>query len=334
MQRREITNLLFSAALAGALVAPFPTAWSQAADKPRKVGVLLSSPLSDPAVQRLWNSLVSGLREHGWEEGRNVILEARVAGPDPARLSEQAAQLVALKVDAIVSGTTPGVAAARRQTSTIPIIMVSITDPVTSGFVASLARPGHNITGLADHMETVAGKHFELLRELNPRVERVGLMYNPDNVGSVTTLKFQQEIAPRLGLIVLPIPVSKVADFDEAFATIAREQPHALQVYPAPPLLSNRERIAAFAIQNRLPTVGPFAIMTRDGLLMSYGPDLVANWRRGAWYVDQILKGAHPADMPVEQSARFELVINLKTAKALGLTVPPLLLARADEVIE
>src|SRR5262245_3387584 len=170
MTRREfILSLAVAWPLATVLLTALWTtlAWSQPPDKPRRVGVLLSSPLSDPAIKRLWNSLVGGLREHGWEEGGNVVLEGRFAGPDPARLSELAAQLVALKVDAIVVGTTPGVAAARRQTSTIPIIMVSITDPVTSGFVASLARPGHNITGLADQMETVAGKHLELLKQIN-----------------------------------------------------------------------------------------------------------------------------------------------------------------------
>jgi putative ABC transport system substrate-binding protein len=278
---------------------------------------------------------MDGLREHGWEEGRNVLIEARSAGSDPARFPDLAAELVALKVDVIVADTTPAIEAARRKTTTIPIVMVAPSDPVGSGFIASFARPGGNITGLANHFETASGKHFELLKAVKPGLERVGVMYNPDNAASVTVLKHQQEqVAPRLDLVVVPIPVSRPADFDEAFALIARERLHALHVHPAPPLLNYREKIAAFAIKQRLPTATGLAVMARDGFMMSYGNDLAASFRRSAAYVDQILKGANPAELPIEQVERQQLVVNLKTARELGLAIPASILLRADDVIE
>jgi len=337
MKRRGFIRFLGGAALATVLLAAFSTslAWSQPPDKPRRVGVLLSASLSDPGTKRTWEALVDALRSHGWEEGRNLVLEGRFAGPSAARFPELAAELVALKVDVIVASNSQSVEAARRKTATIPIVMVNVTDPVKSGFVASLARPGGNITGMANQMEIVVGKHFELLKEIKPGIERVGIIYVPDNAGSVNTLKYQQEqMAPRLGLIVLPIPVSKPDDIDDAFATIRRERPQALHSHLSTILYAHRAKIAAFAIDQRLPTVSAFSGLTRDGLLMSYGYDTVAHMRHAVSFVDRILKGANPAELPVEQLDRFEFIINLKTAKALELTIPPTLLARADEVIE
>jgi putative ABC transport system substrate-binding protein len=303
--------------------------------KPRRVGVLVASSPSDPAVKLNFEALVDGLRQHGWEEGRNIVLEGRFTGPDPSRLPALAEELVAANVDVILAGTTQAIEALRGKTATIPIVMVSITDPVGSGLVASLARPGGNITGLANQLETASGKHFDLLKALKPGIERVGIMYNPDNAGSAISMKYQQEqMAPRLGLVVVPIPVSTPADFDAALAIIARERLHALFVHPAPPLFTYRERIAAFAIEHHLPTASAHTVMTRAGLLMSYGPDLAESFRRGASYVDQILKGANPADLPVELADRYELVVNLKTARELGLTIPSSIMLRADDVIE
>jgi putative ABC transport system substrate-binding protein len=304
--------------------------------KPRRVGVLQAGSQTDPFVKRLFQALLDGLREHGWEDERNVLIEARFSGQDPTRFPEMAAELVALKVDVIVAGTTQAIEAARRKTTTIPIVMVTPSDPVGSGFVASFARPGGNITGLANHLNAVSGKLFEVLKAVNPGIERVGVMYNPDNAASGSGLKHQQEqVAPRLGLVVVPIPVSRPADFEEAFALIARERLHALVVHPAPPLSgTHREKIAAFAIKQRLPTATAFAVMARDGLMISYGFDAAASYRRSAAYVDRILKGANPAELPVEQAERYELVVNLKTARELGLTIPASILLRADEVIE
>jgi putative ABC transport system substrate-binding protein len=290
---------------------------------------------SDPATISALQALVEGLREHGWAEGRNFSLQARYAGPDPARFPELAGELVGLKVDVIMTANTQALDAARHKTTTMPIVMAGVTNPVRLGFVASLARPGGNITGVVSQLETVVGKTFELLKEIKPEIERVGIIYSPDNVASAATFKAQQEeMAPRLGLIILPIPVSKPDDFDQAFATIARERPHALQVHPTPVVFAHRAKIAAFAIEQRLPTASGFAVLTRDGLLLSYGYNPAASWRRAAPYVDRIFKGANPAELPVEQVDQFELVINLKTARALAITIPPTLLARADEVIE
>ena len=231
---RKMLGLVLAAILSLVILHP-----SQAQDgvKPRRVGVLFTGSLTDPFIKGLWQALLDGLREHGWEDGRNVVIEARFAGQDPTRLPELAAELVGSRIDVIVAATTQAIEAAHRKTATIPIVMVAPSDPVGSGFVASFARPGGNITGLATHMEAVTGKHLELLKAVKPGIERVGVMYNPDNAASVSSLKRQQEqSAPRLGLVVVPIPVSRPADFDEAFALIAREGLHALHVYPAPPL--------------------------------------------------------------------------------------------------
>jgi putative tryptophan/tyrosine transport system substrate-binding protein len=303
--------------------------------KPRRLGVLMNGSLTDPVIRRDWQALVDGLRKHGWEEGRNVVLEGRFAGDDVARFHELAAELVALKVDVVMCANTQATEAARRKTTTIPIVMVNSTDPVSLGFVASLAQPGGNITGLTNQLETVAGKHFDLLREIKPGIERVAIIYGPDVPGSVIALKYQQEqMAPRLGLIVRPIPVSKPADLDDAFATIMRERPQALLVHLPSVVWVHRAQIAAFAIEQRLPTISGFSTLTRDGLLISYGYTPAANWRRAAAFVDRIFKGANPAELPVEQLQRFDLVVNLKAARELGLTIPSAILLRADEVIE
>ncbi|MFZ0851763.1 MAG: ABC transporter substrate-binding protein [Hyphomicrobiaceae bacterium] len=337
MKRREFIRFVGGEALAAVLVAAFSTtlAWSQPPDKPRRVGLLVGLSLSDPGVRRHWQALLDGLREHGWVEGRNVIIEIRETGPDLARFPDLAKELVELKVDVIVAGNMQSIEAARRATATVPIVMAGAMNPVGLGSVASLARPGGNVTGVVSQLETVGAKSFELLKELNPGIERVAIIYDPSNIASLAGFKVQaQEIAPRLGLAVLPIAVSKPADFDQAFATIARERPQALLVHHLPVVFPQRAKIAAFAIEQRLPTVSPVSHLTHDGMLMSYGIDSVANYRRAASYVDRILKGANPAETPVEQMDRFEFIINLNTAKALGLTIPPTLLARADEVIE
>jgi putative ABC transport system substrate-binding protein len=326
---------LLAVALGAALLVGIPSMAGQSAEKARRIGVLLTLPPSVPAVRPLWQALVDGLREHGWEEGRNLILEGRFTGQDTARYPDLAAELVALKVDAIIAGDSQAIEAARRQTATIPIIMLFTSDPVRSGFVASLARPGGNITGLSGQYESLAGKTLELLKEVKPTINRVGIIFSSDNIGSAATVKEQQEkMAPDLGLIALPIPISGPADFDGAFATIVRERPQALDIHPTPVVLAHRQQIAAFAIEQRLPTATTSRFLVPEGLLMSYSPDLVATFRHVASYVDAILRGAKPAELPVEQLAKFQLVINLKTARAIGLDLPESFLLRADEVIE
>ena len=310
-------------------------AWSQHADKPRRVGVLFSGLSSDPTTRPVLQALVDGLREHGWEEGRNVAFEVRYSGLDPARFAELAADLVELKVDAILTANTQALDAARRRTATIPIVMVGTGVHVGLGFIESLARPGGNITGIVNQLQTVDEKNLELLKEIEPGIERVGIIYSPENVPSLAAFKDQNEqTAPRLGLIVVPIPVSKPADLDEAFPTIVRERVQALHVHPVAAIFAQRGRIAAFAIEQRLPSTSGLNNYARDGLLMSYGYDSRVNWRRAASHVDRIFRGANPAELPVEQVDQYYFVINMKTARAIGLDLPPALVARADEVIE
>jgi putative ABC transport system substrate-binding protein len=278
--------------------------------------------------------LLNGLREHGWEEGKNIVLEERFAGGDAARFPELAAELVDLNVDVILVTQTQAVVAARAKTTTIPIIMVSIADPIGSGLVASLVRPGGNITGLANLNEAVSAKNLELLKESKPGIKRVGIFYSHDNSPSVRTVTAMvEEVEPRLGLTVLPLDVTKVEDFAKAFATIIREQVEVVHVLPTPPMAAHRVKIAEFAIQHRLPSTAPTDYLVRDGLLMSYGADMLGNWRRVSSFVDRIFKGAKPADLPIEQVDRFKFVINLKTARAIGFDATSLV-PQADEVIE
>ena len=304
-------------------------------DKPRRVGVLFSGIPSDPAAIPVRQALVDGLREHGWEEGRNVILEVRYSGPDPARFLELAGELDALKVDVIMTANAEAIDAARRKAAKIPIIMAGASAPVRLGFIESLARPGGNITGVVNQLETIGEKNLELLKEMRPGIERIGVIHSPENVSSLASFKVDKEqTAPRLGLVVVAIPITKPADLDEAFATIVRERVQALQVHPTPVIFAQRARIAAFAIERRLPTISPLNVMARDGLLMSYGYDNRVSWRRATSHVDRIFKGANPAELPVEQMDRFQFIINMKTARAMGVNVPPALVARADEVNE
>ena len=341
MKRREfLKSLGYAAAVSLAsesiTVATPTAAWSQTAEKMRRLGVLFFSGLSsNPVVPPGLQALVDALREHGWEEGRNVAFEVRYAGPDPARLLELAADLVELKVDAILIDDTQALEAARRKTTTIPIIMTGQGVTVGMGFIESLARPGGNITGIVNQIETTDEKNFELFKEIKPGIERVGIIYSPDNIASLANFKLAKEqTAPRLGLIGVPIPVSKPGDLDEAFATIVREGVQGLAVHPTSVIVAQRARIAAFAIERRLPTIVGIHVMARDGLLMCYGFDNTVSWRRAASYVDRILKGANPAELPVEQLDRFQLIINMKTARAMGLDLPPALVTRADEIIE
>src|SRR5262245_40721440 len=318
MQRREFIRLLFGGALSALLISSSSTAWSQSTDKPRRVGVLFSGLSSDPATRPVLQALVDGLREHGWEEGRNMVLEVRYAGPEPARFVELAAELDALKVDVVMVSTVQALDAARHKAPEMPIVMTGAAFPVRLGFIESLARPGGNITGVVSQLETIVEKHLELLKEISPGIERVGIIHSPENVASLASFEEQKErMAPRLGLVAVPIPISKPADLDEAFATVIRERVQALQVHPTSAVFAQRGRIAAFAIERRLPTIVGLNVMARDGLLMSYGFDHRVSWRRAASFVDRIFKGANPAELPVEQVDRFQFIINMKTARSM-----------------
>jgi putative ABC transport system substrate-binding protein len=300
-----------------------------------RVAILSGASLSTPGNARFLRTFVESLRQRGWEEGKNLIIEARATEGKTERFAEFAAELVALAVDVVVASNSQAIQALKDKTSKIPIVMLDASHPVEAGFIASLARPGGNITGVTSQVDEVGLKSFELLKELRPEIRRIGVLHTPSNSGSALGLKHHLKTIPsRLGVSLVPVPIDDAAAIETAFATLDREGVDAVNVYPTPIINTNRVRIAALLVDRRLPTVTIFNTLARDGILMSYGPDQVQSWRGAAAYVDRILKGANPADMPVEQPTKFEFLINMKTAKALGLDIPPSLLARADEVIE
>jgi putative ABC transport system substrate-binding protein len=276
-----------------------------------------------------------GLRDLGYVDGKTVIVEARFGDGRSERLPELARGLVALKPDVIVTSTDVATAAVRRATRTIPIVMALSTDPVATGFVASLARPGGNITGLSNVSATLSGKRIELLREAVPGLSRVAFLWNPDVRGAVLDYKEAEEIARSLRLELLSLEVSTAEDLDRAFSALTRDRAQGFVVTPANVVMfGRRAEIARFAQSRRLPGMYSAKEYVDAGGLMSYGPSVPDMFRRAAIYVDKIVKGAKPADLPVEQPTKFELAINLKTAKALGLAIPRSLLVRADHVIE
>jgi putative ABC transport system substrate-binding protein len=314
------------------LVAPL-VAEAQQQGKVYRVGILTNNA-SDPAEARLWQAFRSGLRERGWIEGQNILIEFRAAEGTTARLPELAADLVRLKVDLIVARSSIFVQPAKEATSAIPIVFLNHADPVGTDHVASLARPGGNLTGLAVLMTDLAPKELELLIATVPIAKRIAVLFNPDAPSSNPALKALEEAGRTLRVHLQPVGVRTAAELEGAFAAMARARAQAVLVLGTAVFLAERQHVAELAMKHRLPTMSNLKDVVEAGGLMSYS----ANWddlfRRGAIYVDKILKGAKPADLPVEQATKFELVINLKTAKTLGLTIPPSLLARADQVIE
>jgi putative ABC transport system substrate-binding protein len=264
-----------------------------------------------------------------------LVLEFRYGEARAERISELARELVRLKVDVIVTATDVAIAAVKRETSTIPIVMANSTDPVETGFVASLAHPGGNVTGNSNISPDLSGKRLELLTETVPGLSRVAFLWNPDIRGHVLDYNETERVARSMGLQIQSIQVPHTEEFDRAFAAITKERAQAL-IVPAvnPVAFTNRRRIASFAQTNRLSSMYAQKKYVDAGGLMSYGPSRADNWRHAAYYVDKILKGTKPADIPVEQPTKFEFVINLKTAKQIGLTIPPNVLARADKVIK
>ena len=275
-----------------------------------------------------------GLRDLGYVEGQNVVIELRWAEGRLERLPDLAAELVGLKVDLILTHATPGVLAAKQATTTIPIVMAAAGDPVGSGFVASLARPGGNITGLSLLTTELAGKRLQLLREVAPRASRVAVLWNAANPVGPLVVRETEAAARTLGVQLQSLEVRGPDDFESAFAAATRGRAGALITVEDPLTLTHRARIVDFAAKSRLPAMYPNREYVDAGGLMSYGTNFADLFRHAATYVDKILKGAKPADLPVEQPTRFELVINLKTAKALGLAFPQSILLRAPEVIQ
>jgi putative ABC transport system substrate-binding protein len=318
----------------GALFSP-GTAGAQQAAKVARIGWLALNLAASPP--QLHGAFRQGLRDLGYVEGRNVVIEYRDAEGKPERLPALAAELVALKVDVIVAGSAPHALVAKQATRTIPIVFISAGDPVTDGLVTSLARPGGNVTGLSSLTPERVGKCLELLTQAVPGVSRVAVLWQPGAVGERTekeTLKGAEVAARALGVRLQLVEARAPADIDRAFSDMTKARAGALAVWTTAMFASERGRLVALAAKNRLPAVYTLSEFVDAGGLMSYGHSQADLNRRAAIYVDKILKGAKPADLPVEQPTRFDLVINLKTAKVLGLTIPPSVLARADHVVE
>jgi len=278
--------------------------------------------------------LREGLCERGWVEGQNILVEYRFAGAKPEQLSEFAAELVRLKANVIVAVSTPAAQAARKATDTIPIVFSMVSDPVASGLVVSLARPGGNATGLSNMLPEQSGKLLELLKEAAPGVSRAALLWDSANPGKILELKEMQAVAPLLGITLQSLEVHSEKDVENAFSSISKTRSNGLITFVDAVTVSHRQRIVDFAAKNRLPSIYQASDFVSAGGLMSYGVNRVELHRRAATYVDKILQGTKPANLPVERPIKFELVINLKTAKQIGLTIPPNVLARADRVIK
>jgi ABC-type uncharacterized transport system substrate-binding protein len=320
--------------LAGALAAPLAVGAQKAGPMPR-VGWLSLFSGSDPAARRAVDLFRQALRELGYVEGQSVAIEYRWAEGKSERLLDLAAELARMKVDVIVTnGGVPPAQAAERATKAIPIVFSGTVDPVAAELVASLARPGGNITGPSFISDQLIGKGLELLREVVPTVTRVAALWNPSNPGNIHQLRGAEAAAAASGVRLLSVEARGRAEIDRAFVAMAREGAGALLVLMDGIFYDQRERIAALAAKNRLPAVYGFSVFAEAGGLMSYAASRSDSYRQTAVYVDKILKGAKPSELPVELPTKFELVINVKTAKALGLTIPPSLLARADQIIE
>jgi putative ABC transport system substrate-binding protein len=326
MDRRDTVAVLL--ALGAAPLASF----AQPRRKVWRVGFL--SGASRATAQSVVDGFPQGMRELGYVEGKNLVIEWRFAEGKYERFAELAAEMVQLKVDAIVLGTMGAFRATKKATGTIPIVMGYSTDPVGNGFVASLARPGGNVTGLASSGEDITSKHLELLLTTVPKLSRVGLLGNPDNPNYFPIKNSALVSGRKAGIDLVPLEARNSLEIESALSALAKDRFGAVIVVADAVAMSQRQRIAEFALRNRLATVFSQSEYVEAGGLMSYGENLHEFFRRAATYVDKILKGARPGELPIEQPTIFDLVINLKTAKALGLTIPQSVLLRADRVIE
>ena len=328
-RRRAFIILLGGAAAAWPLVAG-----AQQAERMRRVGVLMSLSESDPEARAWVTALKEGLQRLGWEQDRNVRIDYRWSAGDDQRLRTYAAELVGMAPDVIFAGVTPALAALHQQTRTLPIVFVQVSDPVKLGFVASLAQPGGNMTGFATFEHPIGGKWLELLKDSAPGRTRVAVIFDSQVRSQPPYLQAIEAAAPSFGVQLTLADVHNAAEIERAIDAFAQQPNGALLVVPNPLTILERDRIIMLAARHRLPAVYPYRFFAGSGGLMSYGIDLADQYRRAASYVDLILKGAKPGDLPVQLSAKFELVVNLKTAKALGLTIPEPFLQHADEVIE
>jgi putative tryptophan/tyrosine transport system substrate-binding protein len=324
-----ISRRTFMAVVAGGLAAPLDAeAQAQKVGKVYRIGFLRAGQPPKPWVE----AFQQGLRERGYVDGQNVVVEFRFTDGSFDQLPRLAEELVRLKVDVILASAAPPALAAKKATTSVPIVFVNVFDPVELGLIPSLGRPGGNITGLSTISADLAGKRLETLRELVPKLRRVAVLWDPSNPSNPIQLKGAEVAARTLGLQLQPAPVQGPSDFDAAFK--AARGANGLLLLDSPLFITHRARLAGLAATSRLPAISGLRDLVEVGGLMSYGVDFPDSFRRAATYVDKILKGAKPGDLPVEQPTKFDLAINLKTARALGLTIPPSLLARADEVIQ
>ena len=325
------TRRTLNCAIAGALLAAGFAGRAQTPGKVYRIGWLSSGPWGGTQPLEAFNQ---GMRELGWVEGRHYVVDNRYSEGHSERFPALATDLVQRKVDLLVGSGTPHTTALKNATATIPIIFYSVSDPVGSGLVASLARPGGNVTGRGGLGPGTQAKQLELLREVVPKASRVATLFNPALSFHAAIAAEVEPAARRLGVTLRPIELRSPDDIDAAFATLAREPVDALLIFGQGFLFQNGARVAKLAIEQRLPAIIPFQELARDGVLMSYGSSILDDVRRVPYFVDRVLKGAKPAELPVDQASRFYLAINQKTAKALGLTIPQSVLLRADEVIE
>jgi putative ABC transport system substrate-binding protein len=329
MKRREFVTLV------GGMVITWPlAAHAQQTERVRRIGVMLGVRENDPEAQARRMAFQQGLQELGWTEGRNLQIEyrwARAAYDDGA---VRAAEILALAPDLILTGSTTAMPIFQKEARTIPIVFVQVPDPVSAGFVTSLARPGGNITGFTSYEHTIGSKWLGLLKEAAPGVRRVAVLINPLAPAWTVVFRGMETLAPSLGIQLMEAPVRDAGEIERAIDAVAPEPNAGLIVLPGLQTARNRAQIIALTAKYRLPAVYPYRYFVASGGVMSYGIDTVYLHRQVASYVDRILRGAKPADLPVQAPTKFELVINLQTAKALGFDLPPTLLARADEVIE
>jgi putative tryptophan/tyrosine transport system substrate-binding protein len=328
MRRREFIGGV------GAVVSVWPSrVRAQPSERKRRIGVLVGLAENDPEIKARLAGFRQGLERLGWSEDRNLRIDYRFA-PAGAQADTFARELIALQPDVIVSQSTPATVAVQAHTSIIPVVFAGVADPIGSGFVASLSRPGGNLTGLLQYDEGITGKWLAMLKEIDPNLTSAAFVANPKTAAFDYFLRAAQVLAPLLHIEIALNPIENAEDIERTFAALARKPRCGLLLPPDTTTVVHRDLIIALATRHRLPAVYALRIFVEAGGLVSYGPDFIDLYRQAAYFVDRILRGAKPADLPTQVPTKYETIVNLKTAKALGLTVPPSLLARADEVIE
>ena len=329
MKRREFITLLGGTAAAWPLAAR-----AQQPERMRRIGVLMNLAADDPESMARIGAFLHGLHQLGWVDGRNIAIHYRWGAGDSERIRKSAQELVALAPDAIIADGAITVSPLQQESQTVPIVFANVTDPVGAGFVPNLARPGGNTTGFANFEYGISAKWLELLKDVVPNLRRAAVLRDPTIIASISQFASIQSVAPSLGVELSPIDTREAGDIERSVAGFAREANSGLIVVTGTSASMRRALIISLAARYRLPAVYPFRYYASAGGLIAYGPELLDAYRRAAGYVDRILRGEKPADLPVQNPNKYELIINLKTAKALGLDVPPSLLVRADEVIE